>query len=107
MSTLKRVKKLKEWQEITINLQKILNSHDLHPKESEKETNNENNESLNQEGTYKNITSMNSYYRYIGSLTTPPCTEGIIWNVFKTPINISSYQVSIFSLYMLKMTNLF
>ena len=40
-----------------------------------------------------NVLNTNGYYRYSGSLTTPPCTEGVIWTIFTTKINISSYQV--------------
>ncbi|CAF0825193.1 unnamed protein product [Adineta steineri] len=29
------------------------------------------------------------YWRYSGSLTTPPCTEGIIWTIFEHPIVVS------------------
>lgn len=38
-----------------------------------------------------------SYYHYSGSLTTPPCTEDVSWNVLKTPIEISARQIARFS----------
>jgi carbonic anhydrase len=31
--------------------------------------------------------NLRDFWRYEGSLTTPPCTEGIIWTIFKQPIN--------------------
>jgi len=38
-----------------------------------------------------------SYYTYTGSLTAPPCTEGVTWFVLRTPMNISAGQVSKFA----------
>jgi carbonic anhydrase len=38
-----------------------------------------------------------SYFTFLGSLTTPPCTEGVRWVVFETPVTISSKQVAKFS----------
>ncbi len=35
-------------------------------------------------------------YRYIGSLTTPPCSEGVKWLVLTTPIQLSPAQIAAF-----------
>ncbi len=37
-----------------------------------------------------------SYYTYDGSLTTPPCTEGVAWYVLSTPIELSASQIDAF-----------
>ena len=37
------------------------------------------------------------YYRFNGSLTTPPCTEGVKWMVLKSPLTISKGQVETFA----------
>ena len=38
-----------------------------------------------------------AYWTYMGSLTTPPCTEGVLWMVMKQPLAVSAEQVAIFS----------
>ena len=38
-----------------------------------------------------------AYYTYMGSLTAPPCTEGVVWFVLKTPIEISRAQIEAFA----------
>ena len=37
------------------------------------------------------------YYRYNGSLTTPPCSEGVRWMVMRTPLSVSRNQIQQFS----------
>ncbi len=37
------------------------------------------------------------YFTYMGSLTTPPCSEGVLWMVMRQPVPVSPEQVGIFS----------
>lgn len=43
------------------------------------------------------IPKKRDYYRFSGSLTTPPCSEGVKWLVLKQYDNISQSQVDAFS----------
>ena len=37
------------------------------------------------------------YFTYMGSLTTPPCSEGVLWMVMRQPMPVSQDQVGVFS----------
>jgi len=43
------------------------------------------------------LPSDQSYYTFSGSLTTPPCSEGVTWFVLKHPVTISARQIKQFS----------
>ncbi len=36
------------------------------------------------------------YYAYKGSLTTPPCSQGVAWRVLKEPVELSKAQINSF-----------
>jgi carbonic anhydrase len=42
------------------------------------------------------VSAQEKYYRYSGSLTTPPCTEGVRWYVLESARSVSREQVSAF-----------
>ena len=37
------------------------------------------------------------YFTYMGSMTTPPCSEGVLWMVMKTPLPVSEQQIGLFA----------
>eukprot|EP00697_Spironema_sp_BW2_P004602 gnl/Spiro4/16245_TR8725_c0_g1_i1.p1 gnl/Spiro4/16245_TR8725_c0_g1~~gnl/Spiro4/16245_TR8725_c0_g1_i1.p1 ORF type:complete len:333 (+),score=80.85 gnl/Spiro4/16245_TR8725_c0_g1_i1:58-1056(+) len=40
------------------------------------------------------LPSDRSFFKYNGSLTTPPCTEGVSWFVFRQPLQVSATQIA-------------
>lgn len=38
-----------------------------------------------------------NYFAYMGSLTTPPCSEGVLWLVLQNPVEVSDEQVASFA----------
>jgi carbonic anhydrase len=42
------------------------------------------------------LPAAHTYYHYNGSLTTPPCSESVNWNVMNTPIQLSRDQIQKF-----------
>ncbi|XP_076137527.1 carbonic anhydrase 6-like [Alosa pseudoharengus] len=64
--------------------------------------------SITEKGQYADITGISmddlisgvdttSYYRYLGSLTTPNCNEAVVWTVFKNSIKVSKNLIDLFS----------
>lgn len=43
------------------------------------------------------LPSAHGYYTFPGSLTTPPCSEGVTWFVLKAPVAISREQAAVFA----------
>lgn len=42
-----------------------------------------------------NLQQLSSYYRYNGSLTTPPCTQGVTWTVMQKVMTVTRDQVQL------------
>lgn len=43
------------------------------------------------------LPAKHDYYRFNGSLTTPPCSEGVRWLVMKKPMSASKEQIAAFA----------
>jgi len=51
---------------------------------------------LSKVNPYMLLPKSKDYYRYSGSLTTPPCSEGVRWFVFKEVVELSEKQLEQF-----------
>jgi carbonic anhydrase len=45
---------------------------------------------------YEILPVSKEYYKFNGSLTTPPCSEGVKWFVLRTPVQLSTSQLNDF-----------
>jgi carbonic anhydrase len=52
--------------------------------------------SLTQMDLTQLLPEQRQYYTYMGSLTTPPCSEGVLWMVMKNPAMVSREQIGVF-----------
>lgn len=43
------------------------------------------------------LPSQKGYYMYMGSISAPPCTEGVTWFVLKHPLEMSAEQIDMFA----------
>lgn len=43
------------------------------------------------------LPAKHEYYTFAGSLTTPPCSEGVTWYVLKEPVSLSGEQAAAFA----------
>ena len=43
------------------------------------------------------IPANHHYYSYSGSLTTPPCSEGVRWSVLQAPMEVSKAEIAAFA----------
>ena len=43
------------------------------------------------------LPSRREYFTYMGSITEPPCSEGVLWMVMKQPVQASPAQMALFS----------
>ena len=45
---------------------------------------------------FRSLPPKRGYYEFEGSLTTPPCSEGVRWFVLKQPVTLSQQQLDAF-----------
>jgi carbonic anhydrase len=43
------------------------------------------------------LPSRRDYFTFMGSITTPPCSEGVLWMVMKAPVQASPAQMALFA----------